>query len=79
MRNIIYFFQFIIIYLVFLLFKIIGYKNSSNLGFLIGKYIGPLFRSKKKINNIVNQVSDLNIQKKIITNNVLGNYGIIFA
>ena len=79
MRNIIYFFQFIIIYLVFLLFKIIGYKNSSNLGFLIGKYIGPLFRSKKKINNIVNQVSDLNIQKKIITNNVLGNYGRIFA
>ena len=64
MRNIIYFFQFITIYLIFLLFKIIGYKNSSNVGFLIGKYIGPLFRSKKKINNIVNQVNSLDLQKK---------------
>ena len=79
MRNIIYFFQFITIYLIFLLFKIIGYRNSSNVGFLIGKYIGPLLRSKKKINNIVNQVSSLDLPKKKIINNVLGNYGRIFA
>ena len=79
MKNIIYFFQFIIIYTFFLLFKIIGYRNSSNLGFLIGKYIGPLFRSKKKINNILDQVKDLKDQKKTILNNVLGNYGRIFA
>ena len=79
MKNIIYFFQFIIIYTFFLLFKIIGYRNSSNLGFLIGKYIGPLFRSKKKISNILDQVKDLKDQKKTILNNVLGNYGRIFA
>ncbi len=79
MKNIIYFFQYIIIYTFFLLFKIIGYRNSSNLGFLIGKYIGPLFRSKKKINNILDQVKDLKDQKKTILNNVLGNYGRIFA
>ena len=79
MKNIIYFLQFIIIYIFFLLFKIIGYKNSSSFGFLIGKYIGPLFRSKKKIASIVNQVKDLEDHKKIIINNVLGNYGRIFA
>ena len=79
MKNIIYFLQFIIIYIFFLLFKIIGYKNSSNLGFLIGKYIGPLFRSKSKINKIISQVEDLKDRKEVITNNVLGNYGRIFA
>ena len=79
MRNLIYFLQFFIIYLFFLLFKIIGYKNSSNLGFFLGKYIGPLFRSKSKINNILNQVKDLEGHKKFISDNVLGNYGRIFA
>ena len=79
MKNIIYFFQFIIIYIFFLLFKIVGYKNSSNLGFLIGKYIGPIFRSKTKINNIVDQAKGLEDYKKNIIKNVLGNYGRIFA
>ena len=79
MKNIIYFLQFIIIYIFFLLFKIIGYRNSSNLGFLVGKYLGPLFRSKNKINKIVAQVEDLKDHKEVIINNLLGNYGRIFA
>jgi len=81
MKNIIYFFQFIIIYSLFLIFKFIGYKNSSNIGFLIGKYIGPIFRSKNKIYKIIDQVEELknHNSKKKFAENVLGNYGRIFA
>ena len=32
-----------------MLFKIFGYKFSSNLGYFIGKTFGPLFRSKKLV------------------------------
>ena len=81
MKNIIYFFQFIFIYILFIIFKIIGYKNSSNLGFLIGKYIGPVFKSKKNIFKIIDQVEELrnHKNKKNFAGNVLGNYGRIFA
>jgi len=57
MKIIIYFVEYIVVKILFFIFKIIGYKNSSNLGFLIGKYFGPLFRSKSLIKNkIVSQV-----------------------
>jgi len=81
MKNIIYFFQFIVIYTLFLIFKIIGYKNSSNLGFLIGKYIGPIIKSEKKIYRIIDQVEELrnHKNKKKFVENVFGNYGRIFA
>ena len=64
-----------------IIFKILGYKISSNFGFLIGKYIGPFFRSKSKINNIINQIDELKDKKieKNFASNVLGNYGRIFA
>ena len=81
MKNIIYFFQFIVIYILFLIFKIIGYKNSSNLGFLIGKYFGPIFKPKKKIYKIIDQIEKLRNykNKKNFAGCVLGNYGRIFA
>ena len=41
-----YFFEFIIIISLFCIFKIIGLKNASNLGSVIGKNVGPFFRSK---------------------------------
>ena len=41
MKIIIYFIEYIVVKILFFIFKIIGYKNSSNLGFLIGKYFGP--------------------------------------
>ena len=41
-----YFFEFISIISLFCIFKIIGLKNASNLGSLLGRFIGPLFRSK---------------------------------
>ena len=49
MKNLIYFFEFTIIIILFIIFRIIGYKAASNLGFFIGKTIGPKFRSKKII------------------------------
>jgi len=80
MKKIVYFIEFILIKVLFIFFKIIGYKYSSNLGFLIGKIIGPLFRSKKLI---IKNLQKANLQKQNnlekIASDVLGNYGRIFA
>ena len=50
MKNLIYFFEFLIIIILFTIFRIIGYRAASNLGFLIGKTFVPIFRSKKNNN-----------------------------
>ena len=80
MKKLIYFFEFIFIYIFFIFFKILGYRSSSNLGFIIGKIFGPIFRSKKLI---INNLKKSNITLKQthlkVANNVLGNYGRIFA
>ena len=49
MKIIKYFLEFIIIISLFSIFKILGLKNASNLGSILGKLIGPFFRSKKII------------------------------
>jgi KDO2-lipid IV(A) lauroyltransferase len=46
MKIIKYFFEFIIIISLFCIFKIIGLRNASNLGSILGGVFGPLFRSK---------------------------------
>ena len=46
MKIIKYFFEFTSIISLFCIFKIIGLKNASNLGSILGRLIGPLFRSK---------------------------------
>ena len=46
MKIIRYFLEFILVIFFFLIFKIIGLKLSSDLGEIIGKYFGPLFRKK---------------------------------
>jgi len=80
MKKIVYFIEFILIKVLFIFFKIIGYKYSSNLGFLIGKIIGPIFRSKKLI---IKNLQKANLQRQNnlekIASDVLGNYGRIFA
>ena len=80
MKIIIYLIEFILIKILFNFFKIIGYRNSSNLGFLIGKIFGPIFRSKKLI---IKNIEKANLKNKDnlkkIASNVLGNYGRIFA
>ena len=80
MKKIIYFIEFILIKILFFIFKFIGYKFSSNLGFLIGVFFGPLIKQKKQI---IKNLEKANIQKpqnlKKIASNVLGNYGRILA
>ncbi len=80
MKKVNHLIQFIVIKIFFTIFGIIGYKASSNLGFLIGKYLGPIFRSKELI---INNLEKANIDKKKkfkkIASNVLGNYGRIFS
>ena len=80
MKKIAYLLEFILIKILFILFQIIGYQFSSNLGFFIGKTIGPIFRSKKMI---IQNLEKANIKQNYnpdkIATNVLGNYGRIFA
>ena len=80
MKKIRHLIQFIIIKIFFTIFRIIGFRASSKLGFLIGKYFGPIFRSKELI---INNLKKANIDKKNnfekIASNVLGNYGRIFS
>ena len=80
MKKIKHIIQFIVIKIFFIIFSIIGFRASSNLGFLIGKYFGPIFRSKKLI---INNLKKAKIDKKNnfenIASNVLGNYGRIFS
>jgi len=81
MKQINYFFQFIIIKLFFFIFKIIGYKKASNLGAMIGFTFGPIFKSKKIIQKNIKNYSP-NIDQKLlmkITKNMWKNYGRIFA
>ena len=81
MKIIKHFFEFILIIPLFIIFRIIGYKNATNFGEFIGKIFGPLFRSNYKIqknlenSNIGNSEKD----RKIIIDNMWGNYGRIFA
>ena len=78
MKNFYHLTQYVLIFILFILFKIVGYKLSSNFGFFIGKYLGPLFRPKSSIINNLKKAQISGDYKKIATN-VLGNYGRIFA
>ena len=80
MKKIAYFLEFILIKILFFFFQLIGYRLSSNFGFFIGRFIGPIFRSKKII---IQNLKKANIKHSespsLIASNVLGNYGRIFA
>ena len=80
MRKFFYLIEFILIKLFFFILIIIGYKNGSNLGDFIGRLFGPIFRSKKLIENNLEQsgiVDKKNYSK--ITRKIYGNYGRILA
>ena len=80
MKRLAYLLEFILIKILFILFQLIGYRLSSNLGFFIGKMIGPIFRSKKMIVQNLEKANIKNISNPSnIASNVLGNYGRIFA
>ena len=76
-----YFFEFIVVIFLFIIFKIIGIKNSYNLGCLIFKKIGPLIRNSKKIKRNIEIVFP-NISKseeKKSIDQMWWNYGRVFA
>ena len=81
MKTIKYFMEFLFIKLFFFIFKIIGYKNASNLGAKIGSIFGPLVRSKslikKNIQNSLPNFEDKEIE--MLTKKMWENYGRIFS
>ena len=78
MKNFYHLTQFVFITFLFGVFKLIGFKNSSNVGFFLGKTLGPIFRSKSLIIKNLEKASIKGDFEKIASN-VLGNYGRIFA
>ena len=81
MKIIKYFFEFICIISLFCIFKIIGLKNASSLGSILGKSIGPLFRSKHITKqNIKTGLGEINEKKESeIINDMWSNIGRTFA
>ena len=81
MKLIRYFFEYILIIILFILFKLLGYRIASEFGYLLGKTFGPLFRSKKIIkNNLMKFDNSLSPEKiKEITSEMWGNYGRILS
>ena len=76
-----YFLEFVSIISLFCIFKIIGLKNASNLGSLLGKSVGPLFRSKNIIKqNIKIALGDIDKKRQeSIINDMWSNIGRTFA
>ena len=81
MKIIKYFFEFISIISLFIIFKIIGLKNASNLGSILGRSIGPLFRSKEIIKqNIKTALGEIDKKEEtMIINSMWSNIGRTFA
>ncbi len=81
MKLIKYFIQFLIIFIFFLIFKILGLKFASYISGKIISFIGPFFRSKSLIkSNILKALPNLDknqIQK--ISKTMWHNYGRILA
>ena len=80
MKKILYLIEYILIKLFFLILIFIGYKNGSNLGYFVGRLLGPIFRSKKLIKKNLEQ-SGINISRNYdkIIGKIYGNYGRILA
>ena len=82
MKLLKYFIQFILIMILFLIFKILGYENASNLGSKIGILFGKLIKSDKIIKknvNIIRENSNYREDNKKIINDVFSNYGRILS
>tara|TARA_Y100000992_G_scaffold212738_1_gene146442 strand:+ start:2851 stop:3711 length:861 start_codon:yes stop_codon:yes gene_type:complete len=81
MKHIKYFFQFLLIIISFVIFKILGPSLSSKLSGKIFERIGPFFRSKKIIHsNILKafpEIDNENINK--LSRLMWNNYGRVFA
>ena len=81
MDKIKYFLQFIIILILFFLFKLLGLKYSTRFSGNLMKILGPMFRSNKIIiSNLTKAFPKLSLQeKKILSKKMWFNYGRILA
>ena len=81
MKFIRYLFEYILIIFLFTLFKLLGYKVASEVGYLLGKTVGPFLRSKRIIkNNLIKFDNSLSPEEmKKVTKEMWGNYGRIFS
>tara|TARA_B100000787_G_scaffold14140_1_gene10172 strand:+ start:19 stop:879 length:861 start_codon:yes stop_codon:yes gene_type:complete len=77
MKKIKYFFEFIIISLLFIIYKIIGLRISSFISGKLFELFGPLFRSKEIIkSNIQRAIPGIDIEEiKKIKKGMWNNYG----
>ena len=81
MKSIKYFVQFLIIFTLFLIFKVLGLRFASYISGKIVSFIGPFFRSKDLIkSNILKALPNLNKSEiKKISKMMWYNYGRILA
>ena len=81
MKSIKYFFQSLIIFFLFLNYKILGRKIASNLSSFLFKIIGPFFRPKKLIEQNILKAFPKISQKdlNVIISNMWSNYGRILS
>ena len=81
MKIIKYFFEALVIYILFFLFRVFGLKLSRKFSSFLLVKIGFIFRKKKIIRNnilkVFKEYSDLEIDN--IINKMWSNYGLIFA
>ena len=80
MKLINYLLQFLFFLTLFMIFKLIGYKNSSNLGAKITSFLGPMFRKKTLILKNLNRAfpnEEIDNEKKI--KKIWENYGRILS
>ena len=83
MKTIKYFIQFTVIMFLFFLFKIMGYKNASKVGSIIGGMFGKIIRSDKIIKkniDIIEKNSNFRLgEKDKLVKEVFSNYGRILS
>ena len=81
MRIAKYFFEFISIISLFCIFKILGLRNASNLGSILGRFFGPFFRSKHITKqNIKTGLGNMDEKKEAeIIDSMWSNIGRTFA
>ena len=80
MKLINYLLQFLFLLPLFIIFKLIGYKNSSNLGAKITSFLGPMFRKKTLILKNLDRAfpnEEIDNEKKI--KKIWENYGRILS
>ena len=80
MKLINYLLQFLFFLPLFMIFRLIGYKNSSNLGAKITSFLGPMFRKKTLILKNLNRAfpnEEIDNEKKI--KKIWENYGRILS